>query len=864
MKKNNLLIYSLLLLPTLPFLSSCNNNGNNNVLAPAFADNEISYEIKDSYETYHNYIEIFDDKGVLYQIGDPYILRYNGKYYLYSSNTGTNINNGIPCWVSSNLVDWEFDSWVYGDGSTNSGGAYTYTAFAPEVVYYNGYFYMCEAPNGNGHYIFRCKTPDGKFERVSENIGLGIDGSLYVENNKLYLLSAMSGYSNGTIGYTQLTFSDDGKVTAGIRNGIQSATLNGWTEGPGYFDRNGYRYLTYTGNHVNASSYRVAYSYTNQSSLFKGLVNNDNNIILISTGDTTPYPYETGYNGDADQTVKLDTYRGLGHSSNVSGPNLDSEFITYHNAGRIAHNNISPTPKFNRRLNVSQLFTDNKNLTVNGLCIYETVKPTLSDFSLVNNNEIDKLDNQTNTYNLSNKSTGDIYTVEFNIKLDSLNRGSVVASYVDESNYSIIEIDNTNLSLSVVTDNNKTTLLEETILVSDNKDAYHTVKLINGMNKASLYYDGVNLGIIDSNVGKSGYVGVDRSLAYGEVSFTNDAFGTSDFEAIKNLNSQFPAINYLKQENRGYSIASSTLQEDGYRQNEKENTTLVNEETVVNLKKNDWVKYAINAPKEGNYGLYLKVNKNSVNSSFRVVIDDEDVYEMKIDNAVIEDGNNVFVYTGLFNIKSSGVHSLKILCDSKELSFAMVETRFSDDVSSFSNSLNNDFNESTTIIGSYKNDVGGLQTKTSEVETMIYFGDSAKSNFNLKVNVSLINGDAGIVFRTKNYSYTVISGSVNGSNTFQGYYLSFQTNGIMNLYKYNYDYETLQTVVPMDNNGNLILGLTASFKVDLTVINNTVKVMLNDKEYLSFNDADPFINGYLGFYTQNTQISYKDLEYKII
>ncbi|MGM9874021.1 MAG: family 43 glycosylhydrolase [Bacilli bacterium] len=861
MKKKNLIIYSLILFPTLPFLSSCNNNSSK--LAPIFEEDEISYQ-KEEYETYHNYIEIFDDKGTLYQIGDPYILRYNGKYYLYSSNTGTNINNGIPCWVSSNLVDWTFDSWVYGDGTTNSGGAYTYTAFAPEVTYYNGYFYMCEAPNGNGHYIFRCDTPDGKFERVSDNIGLGIDGSLYVENGKLYLLSAASGYSGGSIGYALLTVGEDGRVTAGVRNGINVATLNGWTEGPGYFERNGYRYLTYTGNHVNASSYRVAYAYTNSTSLFKSLVTTDNNIILISTGDTTPYPYEGGYNGDPTQTVSLDTYRGLGHSANVLGPNLDSEYISYHNAGRITHNNLSTTPKFNRRLNVSQLFTDNKNLSVNGLCIYDTVKPTLPDFSLVNNPEEDKLDNSSNEYNLSNKMTGDIYTVEFNIKLDSLNKANVVFSYVDDNNFSSVEVDGETIKLHKTTEGEKETLLTSQILVSDNKDAYHTIKVVNGQDKCSLYYDNDLEGSVSTNAGKEGYVGVSKDLVMGEVSFTNDAYGTSDFEAIKNLGAQFPSINYLKEEKRGFSIANATLKEGGVRQNEKENTSLVNEETLVTLNKNDWVKYAINAPTEGDYGLYLKVNNASLNSKFRVVIDDTDVFDMSISDATIDEDNNVFVYTGLFNIKEKGIHSLKILCDSKELSFSMVETRKSDNVDSFENSLTEEFEQSTTIMGSYKTDIGGLQTKTSEVETMIYFGDSAKSNFELNVNVALIGGDAGIVFRTKNYSYTTISGSVNGSNTFQGYYLSLQTNGIMNLYKYNYGYDTLETVVPEDNNGNLLLGVTASIKVSVKVINNVIKVSLNNKEYISISDTDPFINGYVGFYTKNTQISYKDLEYKII
>ena len=62
-----------------------------------------------NYDTYYNYIEVYDDKGRVCRIGDPYILKYNGEYYLYTSCTGHLSRVGIPCWKSTNMV------WAYRD-----------------------------------------------------------------------------------------------------------------------------------------------------------------------------------------------------------------------------------------------------------------------------------------------------------------------------------------------------------------------------------------------------------------------------------------------------------------------------------------------------------------------------------------------------------------------------------------------------------------------------------------------------------------------------------------------------------------------------------------------------------------------------
>ena len=68
-------------------------------------ENETVYTVK-SEEKYKNFIDFFDGDGDVYDIGDPYIFRYDGKFYLYSSLNGEKRFQGIiPCWVSENLVE---------------------------------------------------------------------------------------------------------------------------------------------------------------------------------------------------------------------------------------------------------------------------------------------------------------------------------------------------------------------------------------------------------------------------------------------------------------------------------------------------------------------------------------------------------------------------------------------------------------------------------------------------------------------------------------------------------------------------------------------------------------------------------------
>ena len=69
------------------------------------------------------------------RMGDPFVLRHDGRYYLY----GTTASDGFRCWTSANLMNWEALGQAYRRTWESWGGK---TFWAPEVVRYRGKFYM--------------------------------------------------------------------------------------------------------------------------------------------------------------------------------------------------------------------------------------------------------------------------------------------------------------------------------------------------------------------------------------------------------------------------------------------------------------------------------------------------------------------------------------------------------------------------------------------------------------------------------------------------------------------------------------------------------------------------------------------------
>ena len=109
-------------------------------------------------------------------IRDPFILPYNGKYYLYGSRVGlpvgklfNGLQNGFEVYVSEDLESWSEGKTVF---EANDGFWGEYQFWAPEVHHYNGRFYMFASFKADGRcrgtHILSCDTPDGRFTPISE------------------------------------------------------------------------------------------------------------------------------------------------------------------------------------------------------------------------------------------------------------------------------------------------------------------------------------------------------------------------------------------------------------------------------------------------------------------------------------------------------------------------------------------------------------------------------------------------------------------------------------------------------------------------------------------------------------------------
>ena len=108
------------------------------------------------------------------EIGDPFILRHNGKYYLYPSTCDE--VEGIRCFVSEDLIHFEEYGLVAKSPILKH-------AYAPEVIYKDGEFIMATSPRGQGHYLLKSNSPLGPFYFVTENVQNMIDGGFVNDKN---------------------------------------------------------------------------------------------------------------------------------------------------------------------------------------------------------------------------------------------------------------------------------------------------------------------------------------------------------------------------------------------------------------------------------------------------------------------------------------------------------------------------------------------------------------------------------------------------------------------------------------------------------------------------------------------------------
>lgn len=747
-------------------------------------------------DRYENHIEIEGQWGASvntgadgqYGIGDPFVMRYNGKYYLYPSTSDP--CDGIRVFESEDLVHWTYKGYAVSESEKTVHGAY-----APEVVYYNGYFYLCQSRAGNGHYIYRSESPTEGFELIScssanegdidyGNIGLGIDGAFHVsDDGKLYLM-----HTSTPAGLKFNEITDVNNIcpdTIGTSKSLGDSYLGGWIEGPGVFRRGDFSYLTYTGNHVNSKGYRVGYSYAENMKDLSSFIQPTDNVTLI---DTDPDHY------------------GLGHSSNVNGPDLDSVYTAYHSL-------VGRGPA--RRYNVDRYFACGSVLTANGATHRPVAMPKSADHSGYSEELVEK----DGVFAIGG-SEG-YFTAEYNF----------IPTGGQELVFGDCRVSFGNGKVRLTRGNDA--LGEAQIALPEGKLV--CVRVENGDGVGHVYVNGMRKITYEAQK-TAGAVGYAKREGVGFTALSNDVFGTSDFEAFKNFPTKFPAISYLKGENRGFYLQSAKQKSGGVRVGEKESTVRIGDAFAVSLKQNDWVKYAIDVPAEGAYSIAAELGKESSGAQFRITIGDAQcivtVPELKEDTTR--------VYLGTLKIKS-GVQTMKVECVTRS-----AQIIFFDVVESISESLNVSFN------GIFDHD-GSVPPYASLIE------NTNRVNFESEINFSCVasnSTDFGFMIRASHYSYH----NSQPTQSWRGYYLQL-TPGLIALRRYDYgDTGTLASA----RTGSVDLANGASHTIAIRAEGHRFTITLDGTVTLTAEDSCAFFGGKLGVYTGKGEWTIHSIEYRVI
>lgn len=185
------------------------------------------------------------------RIRDPFILPYEGKYYLFGTTNRagslTRPGEGFDVWISEDMNEFAGPFSAF-DAPTGFWGCREF--WAPEVHAWNGAFYMFATfhPDGKNRCtaILRAERPEGPYQPwsdggVTPDEWMCLDGTLCVEDGKPYMVFCheWEQIADGTICVMPLT--DDLRAAAGEPVTLFSAKSSGWTDS---HDRSGKNYVT--------------------------------------------------------------------------------------------------------------------------------------------------------------------------------------------------------------------------------------------------------------------------------------------------------------------------------------------------------------------------------------------------------------------------------------------------------------------------------------------------------------------------------------------------------------------------------------------------------------------------------------------
>jgi xylan 1,4-beta-xylosidase len=780
--------------------------------------------LKEDAKLYTNSLKL-DQEWEDYGIGDPFIMRYNGKFYLYCSTKDW--RPGIKAWSSENLVDWKYEGLVTEDPLTTG-------AYAPEVFYWNGSFYLYTSPAGQGHYVLQSESPTGPFVVKTENLGNSIDGSVFIDDDgKWYFTNA------GTQGIVAHEMPNPFTIDVGVTT---NAFLGHWTEGSMIWKRNNLYYMTYTGNHVFSNGYRVNYA-VSKNGPFGDYTIPANNPIIINVKDE---------------------FKGLGHSATVLGPDMDSYYMTYHNL--VGHSSEGPPV---RELNIDRLAYNGEKLVVFGPS-HDHKQPAPAMPSLyswladgISSEQWDETSSALEDKVLSKLSTEDAFIAEYNFRLNLTDNAAesgmiaAVFSYVDDANYAAIKLLPAKHEVQYVTVKNGTEKQIAQALLPNEFDyaKLHTIRVEQRDDSILVFFDGmkkIEEHTTEPSKGKVGYIAIQSKPIYEYTAFTNEAGGSSDFEAYKPVPGAVEAVHYLKEAERGFHMEQKLSELSDFRKADGVPIRKLDDGSysVSLLQGGDWMKYKLNVKESAKYGIGLTLQKPEKDIVLEWSIDGGKAVKTRIkadDPAFKEGAANLRV--GTIDIEA-GFHELKIelKTGSTEIqAFELFTAEMLDKEQPFDQlSVQSGFG----LFGQSKDGYTGSGTE----DDMLFAGSDNWDNYELAFDVRLnAETDIGGVFvRGTNESYHPHQ----VRDAAMGYYIGISSSQLT-LNRMNYDSNLLAS-----ETAELELGKAYPFRV--VVNGGNIQVFLGDgsNPVINYTDSNPFLHGKVGIRSERSTISFNNLMIK--
>ena len=694
------------------------------------------------------------DQWAEYGLGDPYIYRFDGRYYLICSTKAT--EKGVKGWTSTDLYHWEeVDNGVDPVGYVvGPDVAESFDAWASEVYYLDGYFYLVESSNGKGHYVLRSQSPIGPFEVISSRLDESrIDGSLYMDTDgKMVLLFAASG------GISAKTM-NDAMTDADTPILLPNTSMEGWTEGPEVFTKNGTRYYFYTGNGVTQWSYRVDYSYQDASE-------------SIMSGNNITQGHNVVLNTDPD-------WYGLGHCTVVMGPDLDSVYMGYHNSYMEGNSG-------GRRFNLSRLLMNGNEIVMQHNGLYDNIMPRLPDYRNFNSANL----STDGPFLLSSEQTEDSFTVEYNVT----GNGKMVFSYKDASNYGYMSFDGTTVSIRKVTNGSDVLVGEADAYRPLSTDVQHTfmISYKNGTANISIDQQEVAAHVEVGEFG-GGKVGYSDTYSYkGCLTFNNSAQGDGDKLTLKQEN--IPANSYtdsLSEFSAKDPLQNTDSELDGeYVQGTKD---------IVLSSPMDYATYEIFAAESGSYGLDMVVPSTSFGKTVGIQVDGGKIYKWNIGSTDMAGYARVKVA----DIKlERGAHNLTVVALDENVTFNMMhlERNFNVEGYVYEQDLLTYPQSGINYPTFFNKDKDGFYSDTS-ARYLVTFGNGGLEDVQVDLDVSLYGengtGTCGIVIAADNFAFTNLD--LDNYKSMQGYYFMVNNNKAeIMVGNYQYTDESCRDIYFMD------------------------------------------------------------------